>query len=134
MKIPENVKEAYLKARHPRAAGPYKPRHLRDIFHPSPEWQTLFTFYNANSGQQHLSLGCQPCYIKVWQWITKQMETQPIIEISDINTGTREGKYLMAALAMITTEIHPDKTPFECLEILEKKQKQMFAENGTEVN
>lgn len=124
MKIPEEVKEAYLNAKQPR------PLHLKlrpNKYFPSAEWQTLFNFYNANSGQQHLSLGCQPCYSKVYSWVTIEMEKQPLKEISDIDTTTKEGKYLLAALAIITTQVHPDKTPFECLEILEKKQKQMFA-------
>lgn len=36
--------------------------------------------------------------------------------LSDINTNTKEGRYLMAALVKITTESQTNKTPDEVLE------------------
>lgn len=36
-------------------------------------------------------------------------------DISDIDTSTREGKLLMAALAKLTTESQTEKTPDEVL-------------------
>ncbi len=37
-------------------------------------------------------------------------------DIRDINTDTLEGKYLLMAIAKITTESQTDKTPNEVLE------------------
>ncbi len=40
---------------------------------------------------------------------------ESIEDISDIDTETKEGRYLMAALAKLTTEIHTNKTPEQVL-------------------
>lgn len=38
--------------------------------------------------------------------------------LNQIDTSTNEGKLLLMALAKITTEIHTDKTPDECIALL----------------
>jgi hypothetical protein len=38
-----------------------------------------------------------------------------IIDLNDIDTSTKEGKYLMAALAALTTESRRNQTPWEVL-------------------
>jgi sulfopyruvate decarboxylase TPP-binding subunit len=47
-------------------------------------------------------------------------------DIKEINTEIPEGKLLMAALAIITTESRTDKTPYEVLEIITKLSKEMY--------
>jgi hypothetical protein len=47
-------------------------------------------------------------------------------DIANINTNTLEGKYLLAAIAKLTNELHTDKTPFEVMDMLGKLQKEMF--------
>jgi len=50
-----------------------------------------------------------------------------ITDLNQINTGTEEGKMLLAALAKITTESQTDKTPYEVLDQLnELKDKMKF--------
>ena len=39
-----------------------------------------------------------------------------ITDLKDIDTTTKEGKCLIAALAKLTTESQQDKSPFEVLE------------------
>ena len=48
------------------------------------------------------------------------------ITLSEINTDTKEGRYLIAALAVITTESQKDKTPEEVLEKLYVLQVEIF--------
>ena len=52
------------------------------------------------------------------------MET--IKNVSGINTNSIDGRYLMAALAIITVDVYPDKEPDTCLSILHEKQSEMF--------
>lgn len=49
-----------------------------------------------------------------------------IQNLSDVDTNTREGRYLMAALAKITTESQTDKTPDEVLEQCYLLQEEMY--------
>ena len=49
-----------------------------------------------------------------------------LINLSDVNTNTKEGRYLMAALAKITTESQTDKTPDEVLEQCYLLQEEMY--------
>ena len=49
-----------------------------------------------------------------------------ILTLSEVNINTREGRYLMAALAKITTESQTDKTPDEVLKQCYVLQKKMF--------
>jgi hypothetical protein len=51
---------------------------------------------------------------------------QKLINLSDVNTNTKEGRYLMAALAKITTESQTDKTPYEVLEQCYLLQEEMY--------
>jgi len=44
-----------------------------------------------------------------------------IDDVNDINTGTIEGKLLLMALAVITTECRTDKTPHEVIAELNSK-------------
>lgn len=46
--------------------------------------------------------------------------------LSDINTNTKEGRYLMAALVKITTESQTNKTPDEVLEQCYILQEEMY--------
>jgi len=46
--------------------------------------------------------------------------------LSDVDTNTKEGRYLMAALAKITTESQTDKTPDEVLEQCYLLQEEMY--------
>ncbi len=39
-----------------------------------------------------------------------------IVDVDDINTSTKEGKLLIAAIAKITTESQTDKTPIEVID------------------
>lgn len=50
----------------------------------------------------------------------------PIGGLSEINTETTEGRLLMAALSVITTESRKDKTPYQVLRYLNRLQKVMF--------
>ena len=50
------------------------------------------------------------------------------MELTEINTKTKEGQLLVAALAKLTTESQRDKTPFEVLDQLEKLQEQIYNE------
>lgn len=56
------------------------------------------------------------------------MET--INDIKQINTSTKEGQYLMAALAKITTESQTDKTPYEVLKQLDELKSKMSFDVG----
>ena len=49
-----------------------------------------------------------------------------IQNLSNVDTNTREGRYLMAALAKITTESQTDKTPDEVLEQCYLLQEDMY--------
>lgn len=51
-----------------------------------------------------------------------------LINLSDVNTNTKEGRYLMAALAKITSESQTDKTPDEVLEQCYLLQEKMYKE------
>lgn len=51
---------------------------------------------------------------------------QKLINLSDVNTNTKEGRYLMAALAIITTESQTNKTPDEVLEQCYLLQEEMY--------
>ncbi len=46
------------------------------------------------------------------------MEENNIKELGEINVETKEGQYLMAALAVITTECRTNKTPDQVIEEL----------------
>ena len=48
--------------------------------------------------------------------------------LSEVNTNTKEGRYLMAALAKITTESQTNKTPDEVLEQCYILQEDMYKE------
>lgn len=50
-----------------------------------------------------------------------------ITDLNDINTGSEEGKLLMAALAMITTTVHRDKEPGQVIEMLNELAGKMYA-------
>ena len=52
-------------------------------------------------------------------------------EIDDINTNTKDGELLLAAIAKISTESQTDKTPDEILQQLNVLTKQMFKEELT---
>lgn len=47
--------------------------------------------------------------------------------LQNIDTNTPEGRLLMAALACITVKVHPDKTPNECIAILNEDADEMFS-------
>lgn len=47
-------------------------------------------------------------------------------ELRDIRTTKREGKWLMAALTMLTTTTHTDKTPDEVLQLVHDASVEMF--------
>jgi hypothetical protein len=49
-----------------------------------------------------------------------------MLNLSSINTNTLEGRFLMAALAKLTTENHPDKTSDEVLSMLDELQAHMY--------
>lgn len=51
-----------------------------------------------------------------------------ITDLNDINTGTEEGKMLMAAIAKITTESQTDKEPDEVVGQLAKLRDEMYPE------
>lgn len=51
-----------------------------------------------------------------------------ITNINQIDTSTKEGKTLMAALAFITTTSRTDKTPYEVLEELTELKNKMYTE------
>ncbi len=55
------------------------------------------------------------------------MANTTIKNIKQINTETAEGRYLMAALAKLSTESQKDKTPEQILEQLNKLQVKVFA-------
>lgn len=48
------------------------------------------------------------------------------MDLADINTKTLEGRYLIAALAKLTTESQRDKTPEEVLAQINKLQEAIF--------
>lgn len=48
-----------------------------------------------------------------------------ITDLRDIDKTSKEGKYLFAAIAKITTESQTDKTPYEVLEQLHELALQM---------
>ncbi len=50
-----------------------------------------------------------------------------ITDLNDIDTNIQEGKLLMAAMAIITTELHTDKTPYEVLEKVRVLANNMYA-------
>ncbi len=39
------------------------------LIRPSADWKILFDFYNKNSGQRRLSLGCMGCYRTVYDYV-----------------------------------------------------------------
>lgn len=47
-------------------------------------------------------------------------------DINEINTGTEEGKLLIASLAKISTESQTDKTPDEILEQITKLKDEIY--------
>jgi hypothetical protein len=49
-----------------------------------------------------------------------------ITELNHIDTTTKEGKYLLAALSVITTECRRDKTPFQVLRELTALQGKIY--------
>lgn len=49
-----------------------------------------------------------------------------INDIKDIDTSTKEGKYLMMALALLTTTSRTDKTPWEVIEEVGKMVEHVF--------
>ena len=51
-----------------------------------------------------------------------------INDLRQIKTDTDEGKLLMACLAIITTELHTNKTPNEVIELLNELADKMFNE------
>ena len=53
---------------------------------------------------------------------------EKLVNLSDINTNTKEGRYLMAAIAKIATESQKDKTPDELMEQIYQLQELMFKE------
>lgn len=53
-----------------------------------------------------------------------------IIELNQVNTNTDEGKLLLASLAILTSELHTDKTPNEVIDLLNILSKQMFDNIG----
>lgn len=58
----------------------------------------------------------------------EEIKADQIKDFNDIDTSTKEGKYLFAALAKITTESQTDKTPDEVLDQLtELKNKINFS-------
>jgi hypothetical protein len=50
----------------------------------------------------------------------------PIQELNEIDCGIYEGRLLIAALAVITTECRTNKTPDEVIEELNKLSEHMF--------
>lgn len=54
-------------------------------------------------------------------------EAKKIKSLEEINTDIPEGRLLMAALAMLTTQCYTDKTPDEIIEKAEKLVAVMFA-------
>ena len=54
-------------------------------------------------------------------------------DINQININTIEGKYLMAALAKLTTESQTDKTPYEVLAQVKELAERLKAAQGKEV-
>jgi hypothetical protein len=50
---------------------------------------------------------------------------KPITDLNEIDTSTKEGRLLFAAIAKITTEIETDKTPYDVLEQLEQLAQQL---------
>jgi hypothetical protein len=52
--------------------------------------------------------------------------------LSDVNTNTQEGRYLMAALAKLTTESQTDKTPDEVMDQCYILSEEMF-KNSIEI-
>jgi len=60
----------------------------------------------------------------------ENLTARVIKEPSDIDTQPIEGKFLLAAIAKITTESQTDKTPEEVIEQLNKLQNEMFPDEG----
>lgn len=52
-----------------------------------------------------------------------------IQNLSEVDSNTREGRYLIAAIAKITTESQTDKTPDEVLEQCYLLQEKMFKDD-----
>lgn len=50
------------------------------------------------------------------------------ININVIDSSTRDGRWLLAAMAVITTESRTEHTPDQVLGYLEELQKEMFKE------
>jgi len=50
-----------------------------------------------------------------------------IKDLNEINTSSKEGKYLMAALAKISTESQTNKTPYEVLDQLTTLKDKMYS-------
>lgn len=47
-------------------------------------------------------------------------------QLNNLDTSTVEGKMLFSSLAILTTDIFPDKTPNQVLSILTEKSKEIF--------
>ena len=60
---------------------------------------------------------------------TPPTNQKPITDLEEINTSTKEGRLLFAALAKITTESQTDKTPYEVLEQIEILATKMDSSN-----
>jgi hypothetical protein len=52
------------------------------------------------------------------------------MELNKINTKTEEGKLLIAALSVITTECRRDVTPFKVLDELEVLKNKIYSEKA----
>lgn len=55
-----------------------------------------------------------------------EIKPDQIKGINDIDTSTKEGKYLIAALAKITTESQKDKTPDDVLDQLTELKNKIY--------
>lgn len=57
---------------HPRRPGPHPANY------PTENWKILFRYYNNHSGS-HLGMGCQPCYGKVYEYVTRVLQNLKVI-------------------------------------------------------
>lgn len=53
-----------------------------------------------------------------------------INQVGDIDATTEEGRLLCMALAMLTTEIHTDKTPSDVIAKLNKLKDEVYTDEG----
>jgi len=63
--------------------------------------------------------------------IKKEVEPNQI-DLNQIDSSIKEGKWLMAAVSIITTTSHRDKTPMEVMGIVDRLSKKMFGEKEVE--